>query len=215
MSDKNSEKRIAPETGGDAGNNTPGKKKRPLWLRILKVTGFTLLALVVFVLGVLTVAVTYLQPERLTPIVEKYANDYLDADVKIGRVELSFWSTFPKFEVDIRDLAVRSKALDRLPAEIRSELPAYSDSLLSLRHFNAGLNIPKLSVGKIALYDVILEHPAVNIVQATPELSNLDIFPESEEKKRMTRPCRCLTFQLPHSALSTECLCVIIHVRIQ
>lgn len=165
-----------------SGNNAP-KKKRAVWIRILRAVGFTLLALLVLILVVITIAVSYLKPERLTPLVEKYANEYLKADVDLGRVEISFWSTFPKFELDVRDLKVNSKAFDRLPAEVKQKLPVSSDSLLSIRHFNGGVNLTKLSVGKIALYDVVFERPVINIVQATPELSNLDIFPESTEEK--------------------------------
>lgn len=165
------------------GDGRQRKNNRRVWLKILKIFGYMVLAVVISVLAVITVAVAYLQPERLTPLVEKYAGEYLDADVSLGRVELSFWSTFPKLELDVERLSVNSKALDRLPAETRDQLPAYSDSLLSVKHFNAGVNIPKLAIGVIALYDITIEHPAINFVQATPSLSNLDIFPESEEKE--------------------------------
>ena len=47
------------------------------------------------VLIAITIAVSYLKPERLTPLVEKYANEYLvNADINIGRIEISFWHTF-------------------------------------------------------------------------------------------------------------------------
>ena len=34
----------------------------------------------------------------------------------------------------------------------------------------------------ITLYDIILDRPEINIVQATPQRSNLDIFPESKKE---------------------------------
>ena len=49
-----------------SGNNAP-KKKRAVWIRILRAVGFTLLALLVLILVVITIAVSYLKPERLTP----------------------------------------------------------------------------------------------------------------------------------------------------
>lgn len=150
--------------------------------KILKYLGLTLLALILIVLAVITVAVNYLKPEKLTPIAERYANEYLDADVKIGRIEISFWSTFPRFDLDIRDLDIRTRAFDRLPAEEKSRLPEYADSLLSLSHLDAGINIPQLLAGNISLYDITLDSPKVNLVQATPECWSLDIFPTSEDK---------------------------------
>lgn len=98
--------------------------------------------MILIVTATITVAVSYLQPEKLTPLVLRYANEYIDADLRAGRIEISFWSTFPRFDLDIRDLDLRTKAFDRLPAATRDSLPAYADSLLSFSHFNAGINIP-------------------------------------------------------------------------
>lgn len=164
------------------------KTKKSVWKKVLRTLLFTILGLLVVVIIVITIAVSYLKPERLTPLVEKYANEYLDADVSIGRMELSFWSTFPRLELDVRDLSVRSKAFDSVPASQTAQLPACADSLLSLRHFNAAINIPKLSVGALAFYDIIFENPRINIVQLTPALSNLDIFPPSEETEKDSGP---------------------------
>lgn len=164
------------------------KTKKSIWKKVLRTLLFTILGLLVVVIIVITIAVSYLKPERLTPLIEKYANEYLDADVSIGRMELSFWSTFPRLELDVRNLSVRSKTFDSLPASQADSLPAYADSLLSLRHFNAAINIPKLSVGALAFYDIIFENPRINIVQLTPDLSNLDIFPASEESEKDSGP---------------------------
>lgn len=157
------------------------KKPRKWWVKLLVGIGIAATAIILIVLVALTVAVSYLKPERLTPLVAKYANEYLDADVSLGRVEISFWSTFPKFVLDVEGLSVRSKALDRLPADIRRQLPEWSDSLISLRHFNGAVNIPKLSIGEIALYDILIEKPTVNVVVATKDIANYDIFPVSDD----------------------------------
>lgn len=150
--------------------------------KLLKYFGLTLLVLLLLLLGVITVAVNYLRPEKLTPIAERYANEYLDADVKIGRIEISFWSTFPRFDLDIRALDIRTCAFDSLPPEVKAQLPAYADSLLSLASLDAGINIPRLLTGDIALYDITIDSPRANLVQATPECWSLDIFPKSEDK---------------------------------
>ena len=150
--------------------------------RFFKILGWTLLSVISILLIAITVAVSCLSPQRLTPLVGRYANGYLvDASLSVGRIEISFWSTFPRFDLDIRDLEVTSRVFDRLPAEVRASLPVYADSLLSFRHLNAAINIPRLLAGNIALYDITLDSPVVNIVQATPDCRNFDIFPLSED----------------------------------
>lgn len=176
------------ENSGATYPRKPSKRRRPLWVRVLCGLLWTVVGVIVILLVVITVAVSYLKPEKLTPLVEKYANEYVTgADVEVGRVEISFWSTFPRFVLDVQNLAVRSHILDSLPANMRDSLPAYTDSLLSLRHFNGSVNIPQILAGKIHLYDIVMEHPAVNIVQATQSNSNFDIFPESEEDESSSR----------------------------
>ena len=51
-------------------------------------------AVLVLVCAVVGTVVAYLQPARLTPLVCKYADEYLLADIEAAKVELSFWSTF-------------------------------------------------------------------------------------------------------------------------
>ncbi|MCM1163513.1 MAG: AsmA family protein [Muribaculaceae bacterium] len=152
-------------------------------MKILKIIGIMLVGLLVLILAAITVAVNYLKPERLTPLVERETEKYLNADVSLGRVEISFYSTFPRFVLDVSRLQVNTKAFATLPADVKASLPAYADSLLWLEGLNASVNIPKLLGGTIELYDIVLTNPRVNIVQATTEVGSLDIFPASEEEK--------------------------------
>lgn len=160
---------------------TPRKKASPL-KKAIKIAGVSVLTLLLLVLAAITIAVSYLQPEKLTPLIVRYANEYMDADLKAERIEISFWSTFPRFDLDIRGLDLRTRAFESLPDSVRTQLPAYADSLLSFSRLNAGINIPRLMIGHISLYDIIIDSPHINIVQATPEISSLDIFPPSEKK---------------------------------
>lgn len=175
---------------------TPPRKKSSLLKKILKITGLTLLAVILLITVIITVAVSYLQPEKLTPLVVGYANEYLDADLKAERIEISFWSTFPRFDLDIQGLELRTKAFDSLPDSIRTKLPEYADSLLSFSRLNAGINIPRLTVGSIALYDITIDSPKVNLVQATPGSWSLDIFPPSEDKAEDDSPLTIPDFSM-------------------
>lgn len=169
--------------GQENNGNSPGpSKKRPVWIKILRGMLWGIAGLIIVVLIAITIAVSYLKPERLTPLVEKYANEYVDADISIGRVEISFWHTFPRFELDVTDLSVKSRLMSTLSHETAGRLPAWTDSLVTLHRFNGAINIPKLFAGKIALYDIIIDRPEINIVQATPQCANFDIFPTIEKE---------------------------------
>ena len=43
-------------------------------------------------------------PEKLTPIVQKKAKDFITCGYEIGEVELTFFSTFPEFGLKINQL---------------------------------------------------------------------------------------------------------------
>lgn len=162
--------------------NKETSKRRPWWLRLLFGVGITISVVVVLILTLITVAVNYLKPEKLTPLVCEYANDYLNADILIDRVEISFYHTFPRFELDVKGLRINTKAFKNLPDSLRKCLPMDADSLLSVKQLNGALNIPSLMVGKVSLYDILLVQPNLNVVQATSNLANYDIFPTDGEK---------------------------------
>lgn len=122
-----------------------------------------------------------LTPSRLTPLVEKHASEYLDADVKASRIELTFWKSFPRMTLDVDSLTVVSRSLDRLSAGERASLPVDADSLLAIRSFHGGINILGLFAGKIHLYDVVFDRPSVNLLQVNDSVANFDIIPTSEE----------------------------------
>ena len=52
-------------------------QNRRKWLKALKWTAIVAGSLVALLLFAVTVAVSYLTPERLTPIVNRYASEYL------------------------------------------------------------------------------------------------------------------------------------------
>ncbi len=158
------------------------KKSRPAWQKVLRVTGWAVLAIVVIVIAAITVAVNYLKPERLTPLIERIANENIDGNLSVDRVEISFYSTFPRFELDVRGLTLTTDAFRHLPDSVKTSLPVYSDTLMRMDRFNGAINIPKLLAGKIHIYDTTIDSPQLNIVQATPDVWSLDIFPSGEEK---------------------------------
>lgn len=164
------------------------KRKKPLWKRLLKWTGITAAVLTGLFLLVCTLAVWILTPSRLTPLVEKYAGEYLDAEVKASRIELTFWHTFPGMRVDVDSLRIISRSLSGLSPEVRAGLPADADTLLTVGHFHGGLNILRLLGGTVALRDIVIERPAVNLFQVNDSVANYLILPPSEQTDTTSTP---------------------------
>lgn len=68
-------------------------------LKIFAVTLSSIIGLVLLVIG-LAIWVVF-TPERLTPIVREVASEYVQCEHTIGKVELTFFSTFPRFGLSI------------------------------------------------------------------------------------------------------------------
>lgn len=159
----------------------PLKKKKSLFVRIIKILFWSILTLLLLIVALCSLAVWYLTPEKLTPLVEDAANDYLDAEVKVNRVELTFWHSFPKLTVDVDSLEIISRSLRQLPDSLKHNLPQDADSLMQVAHLHAGINLARLSLGEIALFDVAIDSPRLNLLTVNDSISNFNIVPPSED----------------------------------
>ena len=110
-------------------------KRPPLWRKILKITAWTIMGIVLFFVGLLAATLTILRPETLTPIVVSIANNNLNADVSINRVELSLAGTFPMLNVDVNGIELLSRDTRKLSADYREEMgvPDYTDTVLTVK----------------------------------------------------------------------------------
>lgn len=154
---------------------TKSSTSYPIWRRLLKIVLWTAMAVVLLVVGSLVCLVTMLRPERLTPLVERVANRTLDADVTVGRMELGLRSTLPFLTLQVDSLTVVSRAMRALPEDKRVGLPAYADTLLTLRGLTGGINLAALARGGIDLSDIVLDAPGVNVVIAADGTANYNI----------------------------------------
>lgn len=154
-------------------------KRSGFFKKLAKTIMWFVIGIVLLITLLLGGVVWILTPERLTPIVEQYANEFLDAQVEIGRVELTFWKTFPQLKVDVDSVTIVSDNFKELDDSHRVLLPANADTLLSLTHFHGGVGVTALMAGKIEVYEVELREPMINLVQLDDSLSNFDIIPPS------------------------------------
>ncbi|MDE6108921.1 MAG: hypothetical protein K2F72_01375, partial [Muribaculaceae bacterium] len=155
-------------------NSSPGGHY-PLWRRIVKIVLWTAMALVLLAAGTLICTVSLLRPAHLTPLVERVASSQLRADVTAGRVALGLRATFPFLALEVDSLTVISRDMREAPDSLRRSLPAYADTLLSLRALRGGISLTALAAGEISLSDIVIDEPAVNVVLGPRGLCNYNI----------------------------------------
>ncbi|MDE6542458.1 MAG: hypothetical protein K2K76_00680, partial [Muribaculaceae bacterium] len=180
-------------------DNNHGTRHHPILRRCLKIGALTLAALLVIIAALLTTLVIALSPDRLTRIVTRYSPDYINGTISASRIELTFWSTFPRLSVDIDSLTLVSDAFKNLDPDVRSQLPADADTLLTLRSLHGGLNLTSLLAGSYELYDVAVSQPSVNIVVADDSTANYNILPESSDSTGTLPPLSINRFLILNS----------------
>ena len=83
--------------------------------KVIKAASITLVSLIVVILAVIAVAINFVfTSEKLTPVVLQVANRSLNAKLDMRSVELTFFSSFPRFGLKLTDGSLVSKAV-RLP----------------------------------------------------------------------------------------------------
>ena len=119
--------------------------------KLFKITGITLGALIVFLSAVIAFSINFIfTPEKLTPIVLNVANQNINAKLDMNSVELTFFSTFPRFGIKLENGTLVSKA-------IRDSLWQRTDTLASFRKAIAVINLvdylqqKKISINRLSL----------------------------------------------------------------
>ena len=140
--------------------------------KALKIAGIALGSIIgVVVLAIGAAVWMVFTPERLTPIVREVASEYVKCDHEIGKVELTFFSTFPHFGL----------AIDRLTL-INPVAGAPSDTVVHIPHtvvsvdVLAFLNEKTLSIPTLRLPDL-----KANIYVAADGSTNYDVLGEDAE----------------------------------
>lgn len=147
---------------------------------IIKVLFWTILGLVLTIAATLICAIRVLTPDVLTPLVERTANSMINGHLSLGRVEIGLKPAFPLLNLRIDSLTLISHALESLPPERRASLPLYADTLCRFDRFEGAIDLASLARGNIAIQDVSILRPGVNIVLADEGVNNFDIVPPSD-----------------------------------
>lgn len=154
--------------------------------KTLKILACTIGVLVVLVAVALWAVVWIISPENLTRYAEQAANEYLNAKVEIGRLELTAYSTFPILHIDIDSLSIESGSFDSAQGIDLSALPANASQLASLTKLHFSLNLAEAMVGRVDVKDLSVTDLNVNIVEATPVINNYTIVPLDDVEEDTT-----------------------------
>ncbi len=139
--------------------------------KVLKITGITLGTLIVLLSAIIAIAVNFVfTPKKLTPVVLNIANQSMNAKLDMESVELTFFSTFPRFGVKLTDGTLVSKA-------IRDSLWQRTDTLLSFKKAVVVVNVVDyLRQKKVSLNRLFLDSINVYAFTSKEGIANWDIF---------------------------------------
>ena len=141
--------------------------------KALKILGITLGSMIGVILLVIGLAIwVVFTPERLTPIVREVVSECVQCEHEIGKVELTFFSTFPRFGLRIDSVAV-IHPMEGAPSDTVVHIPHAVLSVDVLAFLNEGM----LSIPTLRMPDL-----QANIYVAADGSANYDILVGNEAK---------------------------------
>ena len=160
--------------------------------RALKILGWTLLSIVLAVVLVASIAIyVVFTPERLTPIARQAADKFITCEHEIGEVDLTFFSTFPRFGLRADGLLL-----------INPKAGAQNDTVVEAKHLVATVDVMEFLNNKnLHVHEAILDDATVNFYIAGDGTTNLtDVFVTSPD----TTEEDTSAFSMPFDALRVD-----------
>ena len=158
--------------------------------KALKIIGWTLLSIVLLIVVVATIAIYLVfTPARLTPIARQAADKFITCEHEIGEVDLTFFSTFPRFGLRADGLLL-----------INPMSGAQNDTVVYAPRLVATVDVMEFLCRKnLHVHEARLEDAAVNFFIAQDGTTNLtDVFVTSPDTTDTT------AFSLPFDELRVE-----------
>ena len=160
-------------------------------MKALKIIGWTLLGLVVTFVAVVCIAMyTIFAPAHLTPIARQAAAKFITCEHEIGEVELTFFSTFPRFGLRADGLLL-----------INPKAGAQNDTVVEAKHLIATVDVMEfINNNNLHVHEAILEDATVHFFIAEDGTTNLtDVFVTSPDTIPDTT-----AFALPFDAIRVD-----------
>lgn len=158
--------------------------------RALIITGITLGSLLLLIIAaVLLVIYVVFTPARLTPIARQAAAEYITCEHEIGEVDLTFFSTFPRFGLRADGLLL-----------INPKAGSQNDTVVSAPRFTVTVNLMEfINHQNLVIDEAILDDASVNFFIAPDGTTNLtEIFVTSPDTTDTT------AFSLPFNELRID-----------
>ena len=161
--------------------------------KALKIIGWTLFGIIMTVIAVICIAVWLVfTPTRLTPIARQAAAQFITCEHEIGEVDLTFFSTFPRFGLRAKGLLL-----------INPKAGAQNDTVVAAPTFVATVDVMEfLNNNNLHVHEAILDDAFVNFYIAPDGTTNItDIFvssPDTLQEEDTT------AFSLPFDALRVD-----------
>ena len=157
----------------------------------LKIIGWTLLGIVLAVVAVVCIAMyVVFTPARLTPIARDAAGKFITCEYQIGEVDLTFFSTFPRFGLRADGLLL----INPMPE-------AQNDTVVEAKHVVATVDVREFLKHKnLHVHEAALEGASVNFFIAPDGTNNLSVFVTSPD----TIEEDTTAFALPFNSLKVD-----------
>ena len=133
-------------------------------MKALKIIGWTVLGLVLTVVAVVCIA-TYVifTPARLTPIARQAADQFIACEYEIGEVDLTFFSTFPRFGLRADGLLL-----------INPTAGAPNDTVVEAGHLTATVDVMEfVNRRNLHVHEAVLDDASVHFYIAPDGTTNL------------------------------------------
>ena len=132
--------------------------------KALKIISWTLFGLVMTVIAVVCIAMYVIfTPERLTPIARQAADKFVACEYEIGEVDLTFFSTFPRFGLRADGLLL-----------INPKAGAQNDTVVEAKHLIATVDVMEfLNHNNLHVHEAILDDASVHFFIAEDGTTNL------------------------------------------
>lgn len=129
-------------------------------MKAVKIIGISFLILLILIFSAIGIALNFIfTPTKITPVITSVLNENMQARVHLEAVELTFFSTFPKFGLKLRNGSLVSLARYIHPADT----PIPTDSLLTFRECRVTVNpIAWFLKKEISIHEVRLTDPVIH-----------------------------------------------------
>ena len=138
-------------------------------------------------LAIMVIAQIVLSSSILTGLINKYADQFIDADVTFGKAQVSLFRRFPKVSMTLEDFSLtypseRYDSLERAGVQghmLYSGCADAADTLASFKEFSASIRLIPLVKGEIHIPHVNLVKPRIFAHSYDQDNANWNIFKTS------------------------------------